>query len=52
VKDPKAIGMAYFRQGRIAHRMQEKARAIIFLKRALQEDPEQAEARQLLDTIK
>jgi tetratricopeptide (TPR) repeat protein len=52
IKDAKAIGMAYFRQGRIAHKMREKARAIIFLKRALQEDPEQAEARQLLDTLK
>ena len=52
VKDAKAIGMAYFRQGRIAHKMREKARAIIFLKRALQEDPEHTEARRLLDTLK
>jgi tetratricopeptide (TPR) repeat protein len=52
LKDPKASAMAYFRQGRIAHKARDKARAIIFLKRALQDDPDLAEARDLLEAMK
>jgi hypothetical protein len=44
--------LAYFRQARIAHRSHDKARAIIFVKRALQEDPDLAEAKALLDELK
>jgi golgin subfamily B member 1 len=52
IKDAKACAVAYFRQGRIAHKARDKARAIIFVKRALQEDPEFAEAKALLDELK
>jgi thioredoxin-like negative regulator of GroEL len=52
IKDAKASALAYFRQARIAHKARDKARAIIFVKRALQEDPEMAEAKALLDELK
>ena len=52
VKDSKGSAVAYFRLGRIAHKSRDKARAIIFVKRALQEDPELAEAKALLDELK
>ena len=52
VKDPKGSAVAYYRLGRIAHKSRDKARAIIFVKRALQEDPELAEAKALLDELK
>ena len=52
IKDPKASAVAYFRLGRIAHKARDKARAIIFVKRALQEDPGLAEAKALLDELK
>ena len=52
VKDAKVLGHAYLRQARIAHRAKDRARAIIFVKRALQEDPELEEARALLDQLR
>jgi tetratricopeptide (TPR) repeat protein len=52
IKDAKASALAYFRLGRIAHKARDKARAIIFVKRALQEDPDLAEAHKLLDELK
>jgi tetratricopeptide (TPR) repeat protein len=52
VKDGKVLGHAYLRQARIAHRSKDRARAIIFVKRALQEDPELEEARALLDQLR
>jgi tetratricopeptide (TPR) repeat protein len=52
VKDAKVLGHAYLRQARIAHRAKDRARAIIFVKRALQEDPELDEARSLLDQLR
>lgn len=52
VKDAKVLGHAYLRQARIAHRAKDRARAIIFVKRALQEDPELDEARALLDQLR
>jgi tetratricopeptide (TPR) repeat protein len=51
-KDPKASALAYYRLGKIAHKAHDKARAIIFVKRALQEDPDLAEAHKLLDELK
>jgi lipopolysaccharide biosynthesis regulator YciM len=52
IKDAKASAVAYFRLARIAHKSHDKARAIIFVKRALQEDPDLAEAKALLDDLK
>jgi hypothetical protein len=52
VKDAKVLSLAYLRQARIAHRAKDRARAIIFVKRALQEDPTLEEARALLDELK
>ena len=52
VKDSKVLGQAYLRQARIAHRAKDRARAIIFVKRALQEYPELEEARALLDQLR
>lgn len=52
VKDSKVLALAYLRQARIAHRAKDRARAIIFVKRALQEDPDLAEARALLDQLR
>ena len=52
MKNPKASAVAYFRLGRIAHKARDRARAIIFVKRALQEDPELAEAKALLEKLK
>ena len=52
IKDAKACAVAYFRQGRIAHKSHDKARAIIFVKRALQEDPDLPEAKALLEELK
>ena len=52
VKDGKVLGQAYLRQARIAHRSKDRARAIIFVKRALQEDPDLEEARALLDQLR
>jgi tetratricopeptide (TPR) repeat protein len=52
IKDAKASAVAYFRLGRIAYKARDKARAIIFVKRALQEDPDLAEAKALLDELK
>jgi lipopolysaccharide biosynthesis regulator YciM len=52
IKDAKACAVAYLRQARIAHKSHDKARAIIFVKRALQEDPDLAEAKALLDELK
>jgi tetratricopeptide (TPR) repeat protein len=52
IKNPKASAVAYFRLGRIAHKARDRARAIIFVKRALQEDPELAEAKALLEKLR
>jgi tetratricopeptide (TPR) repeat protein len=52
LKDGKVLGQAYLRQARIAHRSKDRARAIIFVKRALQEDPDLEEARALLDQLR
>jgi tetratricopeptide (TPR) repeat protein len=52
VKDAKALAQAYLRQGRIAHRAKDRARAIIFVKRALQEDASLEEAKALLDQLR
>jgi tetratricopeptide (TPR) repeat protein len=52
VKDPKSLAQAYLRQGRIAHRGKDRARAIIFVKRALQEDSSLEEAKALLDQLR
>jgi len=52
VKDAKASALAYFRLGKLAHKAHDKARAIIFVKRALQEDPDLSEAHTLLDELK
>ena len=52
VKDPKVLALAYLRQARIAHRAKDRARAIIFVKRALQEDSTLEEAKGLLDQLR
>jgi len=52
IKDGKVIGSAYLRQARIAHRAHDRSRAIIFVKRALQEDPDLDEAKALLDQLR
>ena len=52
VKDAKVLSLAFFRQARIAHRAKDRSRAIIFVKRALQEDPQLEEARALLDQLR
>jgi tetratricopeptide (TPR) repeat protein len=52
VKDAKVLALAYLRQARIAHRAKDRARAIIFVKRALQEDPTLEEAKGLLDQLR
>jgi tetratricopeptide (TPR) repeat protein len=52
VKDAKALSVAYLRQARIAHRAKDRARAIIFVKRALQEDPTLEEGKALLDELR
>lgn len=52
VKDGKVLALAYLRQARIAHRAKDRSRAIIFVKRALQENPELEEARALLDQLR
>ena len=52
VKDAKALAIAYLRQARIAHRGKDRARAIIFVKRALQEDPTLEEGKALLDELR
>jgi tetratricopeptide (TPR) repeat protein len=51
-KDAKVVGHAYLRQARIAHRAHDRSRAIIFVKRALQEYPALEEARALLDQLR
>jgi tetratricopeptide (TPR) repeat protein len=51
-KDGRIIATAYLRQARIAHRAHDRSRAIIFVKRALQEDPELAEAKALLEQLR
>jgi tetratricopeptide (TPR) repeat protein len=52
VKDAKVLALAYLRQARIAYRAKDRARAIIFVKRALQEDPTLEEAKGLLDQLR
>jgi len=52
VKDAKVLALAYLRQARIAHRAKDRSRAIIFVKRALQENPDLEEARALLDQLR
>jgi Tfp pilus assembly protein PilF len=52
VKDAKVLALAYLRQARIAHRAKDRSRAIIFVKRAIQENPELEEARALLDQLR
>lgn len=52
VRDAQVLGKAYLRQARIAHRAKDRARAIIFVKRALQEYPELEEAKALLDQLR
>jgi tetratricopeptide (TPR) repeat protein len=52
VKDAKVLATAYLRQARIAYRAKDRARAIIFVKRALQEDATLEEAKALLDQLK
>jgi hypothetical protein len=43
--------MAFYRQARIVHRQGDRPRALIFTKRALQEDPELGVARQFLQEL-
>jgi tetratricopeptide (TPR) repeat protein len=52
VKDAKILALAYLRQARIAHRAKDRSRSIIFVKRALQENPDLEEARALLDQLR
>jgi tetratricopeptide (TPR) repeat protein len=52
VKDAKVLALAYLRQARIAHRAKDRSRAIIFVKRALQENQDLEEARALLDQLR
>jgi tetratricopeptide (TPR) repeat protein len=52
VKDAKVLALAYLRQARIAHRAKDRSRAIIFVKRALQENPDLEEGRALLDQLR
>ena len=52
VKDAKVLALAYLRQARIAYRAKDRARAIIFVKRALQEDATLEEAKALLDQLR
>ncbi len=52
VKDAKVLALAYLRQARIAHRAKDRSRAIIFVKRALQENSDLEEARALLDQLR
>jgi len=52
VKDGKVLALAYLRQARISHRAKDRSRAIIFVKRALQENPDLEEARALLDQLR
>jgi tetratricopeptide (TPR) repeat protein len=52
IKDAKVLALAYLRQARIAHRAKDRARAIIFVKRALQEDASLEEAKALLDQLR
>lgn len=51
-KDGKTIATAYLRQARIAHRAHDRSRAIIFVKRALQEDPDLEDAKALLEQLR
>jgi tetratricopeptide (TPR) repeat protein len=48
---PLTPAMAFYRQARIVHRQGDRPRALIFTKRALQEDPELGEARQFLQEL-
>jgi len=52
VKGPLPTAVAYLRQAKIALKHKDKSRAIIFVKRALQEDAQLEEARALLDELK
>jgi tetratricopeptide (TPR) repeat protein len=52
IKDAKVLALAYLRQARIAHRSKDRSRAIIFVKRALQENPDLEEAKALLDQLR
>jgi tetratricopeptide (TPR) repeat protein len=52
VKDAKVLALAYLRQARIAYRAKDRSRAIIFVKRALQENPDLEEGRALLDQLR
>jgi tetratricopeptide (TPR) repeat protein len=49
---PMSKAMAFFRQARIAHKNNDRQRALIFAKRALQEDPNLPEAHQLLEAVR
>ena len=52
IRDAKTLAFAYLRQARIAYRGKERARASIFVKRALQENPDLEEAKTLLDQLR
>ena len=52
IKDAKVLALAYLRQARIAYRAKDRSRAIIFVKRALQENPDLEEAKALLDQLR
>jgi tetratricopeptide (TPR) repeat protein len=49
---PMPIAVSFLRQARIAAKNGDRQRALIFAKRALQENPELSEANQLLDQIR
>jgi tetratricopeptide (TPR) repeat protein len=48
---PLSPAMAFYRQARIVHRQGDRPRALIFTKRALQEDPELGVAREFLQEL-
>jgi tetratricopeptide (TPR) repeat protein len=52
IREAKTLALAYLRQARIAYRGKDRSRAIIFVKRALQENPDLEEAKALLDQLR
>jgi len=49
---PMPVAVSFYRQARIAAKNGDRQRALIFAKRALQEDPSLAEAEQLLEQVR
>jgi len=49
---PMTKAVAFYRQARIAHKGGDRQRALIFAKRALQEDPNLAQANELLESVR